>query len=511
MNTKHIIGLLAIAILMMTCSDDDDQNIIKQRDDKEILTFTFLAEDNGSLSADIRAVINKEEMTISAKFPIGISLTALTPTITLSDKATINPESKKAMDFSNPVTYTVTAEDGSTDEYEAMFTVSKSDEKEILKFTFLADDNDDLSTDIEADIDEGENTIIAKLPANVFLRSLKPTIALSERATVDPESKQVINFSQPVVYTVTAEDGSTRDYNVILRKAPTAREVLLAINAANPGNTLGWDLDEPDISTWAGVVTDENDATKVIGLFLYQNNLTTIPPVIEELKDLKELSLRFTGLMNIPAEIGNLKNLTYLDLSLNELTSIPNEIGKLTNLKILDLLDNELTGIQKELIENLTNLETLYLQNNQITYLAPEIRNLSKLQRLYLAYNRLESIPAEVFDLATLDVLSIHHNSITYLPDGIEKLAGSLTVLNLNANKLKSIPPQTGQLQKLLQLLISSNQLEGLPRALGDLKALMGLNIEDNPNLTTIPKEICDLASTSSLEIFKDNTATCEQ
>jgi len=53
---------------------------------------------------------------ISVILPLGTSKTALVPTITLSG-GTISPLSGVAQDFTNPVTYTVTAEDASTQAY----------------------------------------------------------------------------------------------------------------------------------------------------------------------------------------------------------------------------------------------------------------------------------------------------------------------------------------------------------------------------------------------------------
>lgn len=57
-------------------------------------------------------------------------LAALVPTIQISDKATISPASGVAQDFSNPVTYTVTSEDGIT---IATYTVSVAGK--ILKYS----------------------------------------------------------------------------------------------------------------------------------------------------------------------------------------------------------------------------------------------------------------------------------------------------------------------------------------------------------------------------------------
>ncbi|GAB3998692.1 hypothetical protein GCM10028807_47060 [Spirosoma daeguense] len=57
--------------------------------------------------------------TISATVASGTDVTKLVPTITASDKATVSPASGVAQDFSKAVTYTVTAEDGTTQAYTA--------------------------------------------------------------------------------------------------------------------------------------------------------------------------------------------------------------------------------------------------------------------------------------------------------------------------------------------------------------------------------------------------------
>ncbi|MBI5541158.1 MAG: fibronectin type III domain-containing protein, partial [Bacteroidia bacterium] len=52
--------------------------------------------------------------TVNILMPCATNITALTPTITVSPGATISPASGVAQDFTNPVTYTVTAENGTS-------------------------------------------------------------------------------------------------------------------------------------------------------------------------------------------------------------------------------------------------------------------------------------------------------------------------------------------------------------------------------------------------------------
>ncbi len=79
---------------------------------KAITSFAFNA-----LSPAVTATINEAAKTIAATVPAGTNRTALVPTIAVSSKATVSPASGEARDFTNPVVYTVTAEDGSTVTY----------------------------------------------------------------------------------------------------------------------------------------------------------------------------------------------------------------------------------------------------------------------------------------------------------------------------------------------------------------------------------------------------------
>lgn len=87
---------------------------------KAITAFAF----NG-LNPAVTATIDATAKTISATVTAGTDVTKLVPTITLSDKATVSPASGVAQDFSKAVTYTVTAEDGTTQAYIATVAVNK--------------------------------------------------------------------------------------------------------------------------------------------------------------------------------------------------------------------------------------------------------------------------------------------------------------------------------------------------------------------------------------------------
>ena len=101
---------MALAALMLLASCN------KESSEKKILTFKFAA-------PAVEATISESAHTIVAVVPFGTNVTGLVPIITVSEKATVVPASGTVVDFTNPVDFTVTAEDGSTVVYKATVTV----------------------------------------------------------------------------------------------------------------------------------------------------------------------------------------------------------------------------------------------------------------------------------------------------------------------------------------------------------------------------------------------------
>lgn len=106
-NAKILVMVIAAIMLLAGCE--------KPSSEKRIINFAFN-------SISVTAVVDENTKTIEANVPYGTNVTALVPAITVSDKAVVIPASGVAQNFRNPVTYTVTAEDGS----QAVYTVTVS-------------------------------------------------------------------------------------------------------------------------------------------------------------------------------------------------------------------------------------------------------------------------------------------------------------------------------------------------------------------------------------------------
>ena len=194
---------------------------------KEITSFVFTQTENSSLDDDVSALINGTD--ISAMVPHGTDLNGLVPSI-IHNGNDISPSSEVANDFSSPVTYTVTAADSSTVEYTVTVTAALNPSKEISSFVFEASQNGELSSDVSAVISDA--TINVTVPYGTNPGSLAPTV-LHSGTSISPLSGTVQDFSSQVLYTVTAEDGSDKDYTVYLNvAAPSNNARLSGINSS---------------------------------------------------------------------------------------------------------------------------------------------------------------------------------------------------------------------------------------------------------------------------------------
>jgi hypothetical protein len=82
---------------------------------KEIIGFVFESHKNAQLERNVIGTISENE--VVAEVPFGTDKSILVPSIEVSPKATVDPAGGVSTDFSNPKTYTVTAEDGSSKQF----------------------------------------------------------------------------------------------------------------------------------------------------------------------------------------------------------------------------------------------------------------------------------------------------------------------------------------------------------------------------------------------------------
>ncbi|CAK6441245.1 unnamed protein product [Pipistrellus nathusii] len=257
-------------------------------------------------------------------------------------------------------------------------------------------------------------------------------------------------------------------------------------------------------------------------LDIHDNQLTSLPSAIRELENLQKLNVSHNKLKILPEEITNLRNLKGLYLQHNELTSIPEGFEQLFNLEDLDLSNNCLKTVPAS-FSSLSSLVRLNLSSNQLKNLPAEISGMKRLKQLDCNSNLLESIPSELAGMESLELLYLRRNKLRFLPEfpsckllkelhlgenqiemlGAEHLKhlNSILVLDLQDNKLKSVPEEITLLQSLERLDLSNNDISSLPYSLGKLQ-LKFLALEGNP-MRTIRREIINKGTQEVLKYLR--------
>ncbi|WP_350286996.1 leucine-rich repeat domain-containing protein [uncultured Croceitalea sp.] len=544
---RKITTLFLSLLLFAACSKDDDNGEnIKKSDAKAITAFAFTSADNEALAEDVKAEIDEAEKTITAEVPSGTDIKALKPSITVSARAKVSPESKAVKDFSEAVVYTITAEDGSEAKYTVAVTVAKSDAKRITSFVFRAEENDALSEDVEGIINEEIKTIVAEMPFGTDVAALRPNIAISGGATITPANKVATDFSEAVEYTVTAEDSSNNKYKVMVMVDPvdsdakqlTAFEFIAADNKTlrenvtlevNENNKtimvempLGTDLAtlspkivvsegasvapegnvERDFSkTVSYTVTAKNGSTQTYNVTLSVKQPTSEREILVALYNANSEStldwnLNDENMENWEGVFVENSKVVKLDFSSNGLNRLPPFIGDLTGLQELDVSSNSIRTVPIE-IGNLSNLRVLELAATRLTSIPSEIGNLTNLKQLDLSINGLKSLPTEIGNLQNLEKLDLGNTNLTSVPTEIGDLS-KLLELNLRRNSIDEFPTSFTRLTNLTILNLSGNSLTSIPSMIGSLTTLERLDI-DNNELSNLPAELGNLSNLKEL------------
>ena len=157
----------------------------------------------------VEAEIDWVKRTVVIKVKNHADITKLRPLIKVSDYATVSPASGEECDFSQPVTYTVTSEDGFKHKWKV--TVEKLPPG--IKAIKLNEQEK------EAFIDSGRNKITVTVKTGVDITALAPQIELTQGAKISPASGQAQNFTKPVKYTLTGIDGKEYIWDIIVKQA----------------------------------------------------------------------------------------------------------------------------------------------------------------------------------------------------------------------------------------------------------------------------------------------------
>jgi len=294
-------------------------------------------------------------------------------------------------------------------------------------------------------------------------------------------------------------------------------------------------------------------------LDLSENNIHELPEGFVEMRMLEALYLDDNKLRTVPVDFGRLKKLRYVSLNRNRLTTFPPSIRKCKQLQVLRA-DRNKFSILPQTLSLCQTLKEMSFSDNAIETIPMLFNKMKGLRKLFLERNKLETIPQVFMQWTSLTALHLKGNQLVTLPlnftgllkiklaefdwdhlilpppevaqqgnkvvldylyqmtialkrlrlDLSEKgLVGfpvhltsmeRLTLLNLNANKIRLLEPYVNSLKQIKTLSLDYNMMPSVPKEFCHLTLLTELSITNN-NLQMLPHDLGKLTGLTSLKL----------
>lgn len=217
-----LLGLIAV---MHSCEKNTDEGSDFVLD----VPVNITAFDINGIQGDI----NNETGKINFTLPYGSDVTSVSPEITIPEDASISPASGKSVDLSNSITYTVVNGNIYKD-----YSVTAQVMNPILSF---------IINGTSGTINDNSNSINLTLSGEVDVTALQPEIEVSTGVTINPASGETMDFSDPVIYTVSGMD-KTEEYVVTVSTPNTGLSIAyLGVASTRAGIT---NPDEKAAADW---------------------------------------------------------------------------------------------------------------------------------------------------------------------------------------------------------------------------------------------------------------------
>lgn len=205
----------------------------EQSSEKQVLIFTF-----ETTTPAVTAIVDQALFTITATVPIGSNISSLVPTITVSKGATVSPASGVAQNFTTPVVYTVTAEDGTVAVYVATITLDGSGDPETLSGSMsanrtLANRNNSIDYIIGDPLFlEGNALLTVEAGVTIAFAGVGSYITVGENAGL----KMVGTAADPIILTGPVNNPNKGSWSGITYYSDRADNILEYVEIRNGGS-----------------------------------------------------------------------------------------------------------------------------------------------------------------------------------------------------------------------------------------------------------------------------------
>jgi len=170
---------------------------------------------------------NETTLNYSVVLPAGTT-TVPSVTATASDPNATVQITQPTSTSGTAVVLVTSADNTNQNTYTVTFSVASSTTKEIISFVIPNQIGNSI-------IDHNANTVVVTLPSGTNVTALVPTISISG-VSISPLSGVAQNFTNPVTYTVSASDNSTKQYVVTVNLSSVNNDATLILLETNLGS-----------------------------------------------------------------------------------------------------------------------------------------------------------------------------------------------------------------------------------------------------------------------------------
>jgi len=234
---KTWLPLLLAVTLVAGCGDSNGNgnSNVAPNSAKAVTAYSLAIPAGGTATG----TVDETAKTIAVTMPFGTNVTALVATFeSTGGSVTVGglPQvsGTTANNFATPVAYSVAATDGTTAAYTVTVAVAPITGSAVTTFTVAG---------VAGTVDESASTISVILPNGTDLNNLVASFtttgaSVKVGAAIQTSGTTANNFPVPVIYTVTAADGTSRIYTVTVTVAASAAKDITAYSLAGVAGTL---------------------------------------------------------------------------------------------------------------------------------------------------------------------------------------------------------------------------------------------------------------------------------
>ena len=195
-------------LALMSCSETEEILPGNGGNNKALITSVDI-KDKNDLSVLLNADIDTVKLTVAILVKEGADITNLKLNVSISEGATVKPTMDDLIDFSIPVKFAITSEDGRlTNNWFVIVREERPGEAMMISIDDMKN-KDDVSVLVSSEIDTENMTVSIVVKERTDRENLKLNASISEGATISPALGILSDFSLPFEYTITSKNGKT--------------------------------------------------------------------------------------------------------------------------------------------------------------------------------------------------------------------------------------------------------------------------------------------------------------